>query len=351
MNKIKIIQFPIFLLFLIFIFFEILIRVYFLFSENDITAFKNYPGRYSPSYFNGYELTKNWQLNHKNLEEKINQFGFKSNEITINKPDNTFRIICVGGSLVYGLGNDNWPYNLNKILNENKLNNIKYEVINAGVPGYTSYHTLTQLATKLIDFQPDLIIYYQMFTDLWYFHKLNKDIIIGDNFAYFVHEPLKKIIDKSYLLTFLNAFYKKYIIKKQDNEQLYKDTPLKIFNENDLMYYDRNVSMIASICNSLDIKLIFCNPLTLFKKNNTPEEILQIADYKNINFYLDYTKTADKILKKLSNIYKNIYHLKLSDEISPSIRLLNDRYHLNTEGNIQVAKKIHYFIKNQILQH
>ena len=52
-----------FLVFFLFVALEILSRTYFFISENDINAFRKYPGRYQGSHFTGYKLTKNWELN------------------------------------------------------------------------------------------------------------------------------------------------------------------------------------------------------------------------------------------------------------------------------------------------
>ena len=150
--------FAFFSIIILLLIFEFLIKIYFYFSGNDIKAFKNFPGRYSSSYFTGFELTKNWEINHKSLKETINSHGFKSPNLAIKKPENTYRIFCVGGSTVYGKGNlNNWPSKLNEIIKKNSKSALNYEVINAGVPAYTSFHTLSQLTSKLVQFDPDLI--------------------------------------------------------------------------------------------------------------------------------------------------------------------------------------------------
>ena len=188
--------------------FEILIRFYFFLSGNDIKAFKKYPGRYKESHFTGYDLQKNFELNHKNKKERINSLGFKGPNVSIKKEKNTYRIVCIGGSLVYGSAfEDAWPKMLQDLLNNNS-NGIKFEVINASVPGYTSFHTSTQLLTKLIDLNPDLIISYQLFTELWYYHNINKNVIVGDSFRPFATSgsrkswSLSRMMDNSYFIVF-----------------------------------------------------------------------------------------------------------------------------------------------------
>ena len=92
----------------------------------------------------------------------MNSEGFRGSEFSKDKPDNTYRIIAVGGSTTFGSGvtNENtWP----KIL-EKKLQNLseskKIEVINSGISGMNSFSESKLIKQKLIHYKPDLIIVY-----------------------------------------------------------------------------------------------------------------------------------------------------------------------------------------------
>ena len=124
-----------------FLILELFSRIFFFISDRDIKAFKKFPGRYKQSYFSGYSLSPNWNLKHKQAKETINSFGFRSPEFQFSKSKDTYRIICLGSSMVYGTGKnkDTFPFQLEKELNQSGQDGINFEVINAGVPGYTSY--------------------------------------------------------------------------------------------------------------------------------------------------------------------------------------------------------------------
>lgn len=104
-----------------------------------------------------------WRLA-PNKKSGINSLGFRDSEqVSIVKDENTFRILCIGDSITFG-----YPITLNrpedaypKIL-ERPLNissgTRKFEVINAGVPGYTSYQGLQYLRHHLLRYKPDLVI-------------------------------------------------------------------------------------------------------------------------------------------------------------------------------------------------
>lgn len=70
---------------------------------------------------------------------KINSKGMRDNEFSIEKPKEVFRIICLGDSVTFGWPNKSekaYAYRLEALLNE-RIKNCNFEVINAGVPGYS----------------------------------------------------------------------------------------------------------------------------------------------------------------------------------------------------------------------
>ena len=98
----------------------------------------------------------------------INSHGFRGQEILREKPDNTFRIFVVGGSTTFGIrspDNQTIPGHLQQILNEKNFDK-KIEVINAGIGGITSTDEVQLIKTKIVQFDPDLIIVYDGNNDM-----------------------------------------------------------------------------------------------------------------------------------------------------------------------------------------
>jgi lysophospholipase L1-like esterase len=86
-----------------------------------------------------------------------NSFGLRSPEIEAKQ--GRFRILAIGDSCTFGLGVDDhetWPAKLEQLLNQRFSGGV--EVINAGVPGYSSYQGRRFLKTAGLDLQPDLVI-------------------------------------------------------------------------------------------------------------------------------------------------------------------------------------------------
>ena len=97
------------------------------------------------------------------LKLDYNSYGFRGSEFEEPKPDNTFRIIAIGGSTTFGSGVEDeftWPSQLQKKLDGlDSEKNI--EVINAGIAGSTSFQNYKQIKNKLTSFEPDLFIIFE----------------------------------------------------------------------------------------------------------------------------------------------------------------------------------------------
>jgi len=90
---------------------------------------------------------------------RINDLGFRDRIYVREKPRDTYRIICLGDSNTFGVGveaNQTFSKRL-----EETLQNVagsRFEVMNAGIPGYSSVLGLELFRRELIHYQPDCII-------------------------------------------------------------------------------------------------------------------------------------------------------------------------------------------------
>ena len=104
----------------------------------------------------------NQTINYKHGVLKINSLGFRGEEIFPNKPDSTYRIALLGGSVGFnGYSDSTTIIGFVEQLLEESINKEKYtniETINAAVPGYISTQEMLVLILKLVDLKPDLVI-------------------------------------------------------------------------------------------------------------------------------------------------------------------------------------------------
>jgi lysophospholipase L1-like esterase len=93
--------------------------------------------------------------------------GFRGEDVVQPKPSNLFRIIVLGSSTTYDISigdwREAWPAKLGEILRQRGY---EVDVVNAGVPAWTTREHLLSYTTRLSYLEPDLVVLYEGFNDL-----------------------------------------------------------------------------------------------------------------------------------------------------------------------------------------
>jgi len=208
----------------------------------------------------------------------INNDGFRGSEIQKEKPDDTYRIIMVGGSTIFGLkvlSDQTVPAHLQEKFDQLNLKK-RVEVINAGISGYNSNDELNLIKKKIVEYEPDLVIIYDGSNDIF--------------FPYDSKSIAYDIGDSRYL-------YRKYF-------QFYKtlDVINNIISENPPMHvhvYQKNV------------KLELGDRAKSWKSNiSTICEIGNQNGFKTLIFLQPFLGTGDKSLTKRETNLFNTQVLK-----------------------------------------
>lgn len=108
-----------------------------------------------------YQLAPDTMVKLGRHRYRINSWGFRYAEIPKEKPEGTFRVMTLGASLVFGQGTEKRDFSstLEKLLNEKNLGGARrVEVINTGVPSYTTCQEAAYLKGYLDAFEPDLVV-------------------------------------------------------------------------------------------------------------------------------------------------------------------------------------------------
>ena len=90
----------------------------------------------------------------------VNSHGFRTEEFTIPKPLGTYRILNLGDSVVFGWNvrqEDTYGKQLELLLTE-ELPGQPFQVINAGIPGWSPEEERNFILEEGLSYEPDLII-------------------------------------------------------------------------------------------------------------------------------------------------------------------------------------------------
>lgn len=101
----------------------------------------------------------------------------KPNIPVIQRQDNTFIILCIGDSSTYGVGATDikkfsYPSQLQELL-ATKFPDLKYEVINLGVPGINSSQVLNRFEGNIQLYKPNVVIVQVGVNDWWNLEESN----------------------------------------------------------------------------------------------------------------------------------------------------------------------------------
>jgi len=94
----------------------------------------------------------------------VNRHGLRGPEPSEPKAPGRVRIVCLGGSTTFGYmvsDGEEWPARLGALLSH------RFEVLNGGRPGATTFRDFSYLRDRLLRLEPDVVILYEGFNDLW----------------------------------------------------------------------------------------------------------------------------------------------------------------------------------------
>lgn len=125
------------------------------------------PMRFSPHPYLNYIGTPNYRsADGLNMH---NSLGMRGPEIIMPKPTGRIRIAVLGGSTTYEEFIKNWRKDFARQLEEDLRRAFPQkdiEVINAGLPGWSSWNDLVNLQFRLIDLDLDIIVVYEGVNDV-----------------------------------------------------------------------------------------------------------------------------------------------------------------------------------------
>jgi hypothetical protein len=124
-----------------------------------------------------YSLIPNLNVKFQKVSVRTNSFGLRGAEVPREKPAGTYRVILLGDSFAFGWGveqEETFAYKLQELLqaelsvrgNREEVSKRidseirRVEVLNFGVPGYSTFQEVALLRKEAMSFSPDAVIVY-----------------------------------------------------------------------------------------------------------------------------------------------------------------------------------------------
>jgi len=282
----------------------------------------------------------------------INSYGFRGKEISARKDKNKVRVMCLGGSTTYGVevhDDQSWPAILEEILNAITEGD-KFEVINAGVPGYLSGHSLYRLEHEMLDLTPDIVVVMDGLNDVATalmdtstsrsIRAYHGQTMQRDDGGGFVVGALARRVGLDHVAILMDKFSEKYNINELSEDKL------KVALTDAIKHYKNNIRTAGRICEARGIGFAVVNTPFIFDyRYGRPDNCIPIAKRYNMpRADCDLLWYGSLMLKKANDELAADGFCVVDPQPAFScfmprekIFVQNDHIHYNKSGNFIVA--------------
>ncbi len=259
-----------------------------------------------------------------------NSVGFYGPEFSPEKPEGMFRIVCLGDSCTH-FG----PITYCDIL-RNYLDKVapgRFEVINAGVIGYTSFQGKQLLETEVIGWNPDLVTVYFGWNDHW----LARGYQDKDQQA--AQSPLGGGLGDG--LTDMRLF--QLIQSLIPRPTAGTDSAMRVEPDD----YRANLRAIAATCDANKIQCWYLTAPHAFDLG-VPPYLIESGEAKNLDDLLQTHRNYNQIVRDVAASQGDpLVDLERElDSMSKPELFLEDHIHLSRQGRLLVANRLAEELRN-----
>ena len=262
-------------------------------------------------------------------------------EVPYSKEQNEIRIVFMGGSTTQNSNNkENLKYS--ELAEEYLMSSLpkkKITVLNAGIAGFSSAHTLINLSLRIIDFEPDLVLIHhnindrtvnvfgdKVFTD--YSNKYLSDFFLGYEHRKGFRGFLLRHFRSARILVWTSSTIRSAMVNTRHGDLNTKKVELGE------KYFRRNLESIVAICKKHNIVPILLNQPAKNLSDN--------------NIHQSYNKIIQTVADD-----NNIYFIDIASSISQNKNYFDDEVHYTALGINAISNLINpellELLKDEIL--
>jgi lysophospholipase L1-like esterase len=244
-------------------------------------------------------------------------------------PDGIRRIICLGDSCTF-FGQPSYPAVLEVLMNCD-LPGKNWQVINAGVPAYSSLQGFNYLQTRLIDYEPNIVTVYFGWNDHWLAHERS------DAEHYNGHIPplLARLRRGLRFFGVLDRLYFKIRSGRMPVRSGFRVSPED---------YHINLTHMAEVAQKNGFSMVFLTAPHGFDPGNPPVYFLNMGYFDDLSLLNDTHNQYNDIVRRVAaETGSTLVDLARIMDVRPdrNILFLTDGIHLSDSGIKTVAGYVH----------
>ena len=281
------------------------------------------------------------------------------------KADNTFRVICIGGSTTenytnYQNSGIHYPMRLEALL-QKEYPQKKIEVINTGYGAYTTIHAIILFAFDVIYWNPDLVILSLNINDLTtsYWPNFTTDYSNKFSHSFYNHRLISK---EEQLLNFIFRHFRTYWwihkrLEKIAAAEHIQSVQRKSYGleppQEGLKTFSTNLTTFITIAKQNRIRvLLVTEPFEpspeMFDRHMPNKVYNDIVIYPLQNEFVEHHRRYNQEIAKVAKI-NGTYFVDLDQEFNANSAYFSDLVHYSDLGIEKLATTLTSYIKAQKL--
>ena len=282
---------------------------------------------------------------------RINSFGFHGPEITREKPRGTFRIICMGDSCTFGagIGMNELPYPgiLERILNDSP-SGLRFEVINAGVPGYNTIDGSYWLRDELLGFSPDLVVIMYGWNDHWLVDRPHYDEAVKSSKIVTINDVFSRL--NTYRIMSRIIYGLKWKSSKKHLSSELRSLRFEVLPDR----YWNNLDLMIREARSGGARVLLMTSPSGLVPGKAPVYLLKLGAVKSLETLPGLHETYNNVVRKLAaergTLFLDLVDVFGGNEDEYYTDRLVDPIHPNNAGYTRIASELATVVRREVFQ-
>lgn len=304
---------------------------------------------------------------------RINGDYFRGPPLSKDKPADVFRIAVLGGSAAFDLYKPDeqaWPLLLEQHLNADRpaaRSGSRYQVLNAGTPGYSTWQSVRLLEARIFDWHPDLILVYHLYNDSLAFRFDDSEKIIHGwrmnaraNHLSAAAHPHLAWDAFGRVLPHAGDFLRQQWVQFQRRQRLQENAAYWHRPQLDqrahpvgLGFYRDNLERMAELCEAHDVRMGIVTLASMIREHPTAEQRRVIGyGYRGLShpeLWASYER-AWQMATELAERHENVFVVPAHLSVPATREMFHDEVHLTERGSALLSELVARHLQKEILE-
>lgn len=304
---------------------------------------------------------------------RINGDHFRGPPLSKDKPAGVFRIAVLGGSAAFDLykpDEQTWPLLLEQRLNADwptARKGSRYQVLNAGTPGYSTWQSVRLLRARIFAWHPDLILVYHLYNDSLAFRFDDTEKIIRGwrlnaraNHLSAAAHPHLAWDALGRVLPHAGDFLRQQWIQFQRRQRLQENAAYWHRPKLDerahpvgLGFYRDNLQHMAQLCKAHGVRMGIVTQASMLREHPDAEQQRFIGyGYRGLShkeLWVSYER-AWQMAAELAERHEHVFVLPAHLSVPPTRQMFRDEVHLTDRGSALLSELVARHLQAEILE-